>query len=138
MRNLTISIFGNKIFLEIINEIKLFSKFKIKYYDDLNFCIKDAEKQNQLVIFFITELNKSYYKKIKINNFPLITITTSSTLTNISVGELINRLDMPFTIQDFKKKVISVIAKYEFKKNSLIYLNDYTIDKNERKIKKMT
>ena len=136
MRNLTISIFGNKIFLEIINEIKLFSKFKIKYYDDLNFCIKDAEKQNQLVIFFITELNKSYYKKIKINNFPLITITTSSTLTNISVGELINRLDMPFTIQDFKKKVISVIAKYEFKKNSLIYLNDYTIDKNERKIKK--
>ena len=52
MSNLTISIFGNKIFLEIINEIKLFSKFKIKYYEDLNLCVKDAEKQNLLVIFF--------------------------------------------------------------------------------------
>ena len=38
MNNLTISIFGNKIFLEIINELKLFSKFKIKYYDRFNLC----------------------------------------------------------------------------------------------------
>ena len=43
---------------------------------------------------------------------------------------------MPFTIIEFKKKVISLIAKNEFKKNSLIHLNDYVIDKNERKIKK--
>ena len=41
---------------------------------------------------------------------------------------------MPFTILDLKK--ISLIAKYEFKKNSLIHLNDYIIDKNERKLKK--
>ena len=43
---------------------------------------------------------------------------------------------MPFTILEFKKKIVSLIAKQEFKKNSLIQLNDYTIDKNERKIKK--
>ena len=43
---------------------------------------------------------------------------------------------MPFTILDFKKKVITLIAKSEFKKNSLISLNGYIIDKNERKIKK--
>ena len=43
---------------------------------------------------------------------------------------------MPFTISDFEKKVISIIAKSEFKKNSLINLSDYIIDKNERKIKK--
>ena len=35
-----------------------------------------------------------------------------------------------------KKKVIAAIAKNEFKKNSLINLRDYVIDKNERKIKK--
>ena len=39
-------------------------------------------------------------------------------------------------IIEFKKIVISLIAKNEFKKNSLIHLNDYIIDKNERKIKK--
>ena len=53
MNDLTISIFGNKILLEIINEIKLFSKFNIKYYEDLNLCISDAEEQNLLTIFFI-------------------------------------------------------------------------------------
>ena len=58
MSDLTISIFGSKIFLEIISEIKLFSKFKIKYYDNFNLCIKDAEKQKFLAIFFATFLKK--------------------------------------------------------------------------------
>ena len=39
-------------------------------------------------------------------------------------------------IFDFKKKITSAIAKNEFKKNSLINLKGYIIDKNERKIKK--
>ena len=37
---------------------------------------------------------------------------------------------------NFEKKVIETIAKNKFKKNSVINLNDYIIDKNERKIKK--
>ena len=52
MSNLTISIFGNKIFFEIIREIKLFSKFKINYYEDLDLCVRVAERQNLLAIFF--------------------------------------------------------------------------------------
>ena len=67
MSNLTISIFGNKILFEIINEIKLFSKFKIKYYKDLDLCVKDAEKQNSLVIIFnkmiITKFLKNLFSK---------------------------------------------------------------------------
>tara|TARA_Y100001960_G_C14587973_1_gene784126 strand:+ start:132 stop:770 length:639 start_codon:yes stop_codon:yes gene_type:complete len=136
MSNLTISIFGNKIFLEIINEIKLFSKFKIKYYEDLNLCIKDAEKQNLLAVLFINEKNKSFFKKNKINSFPSILIVESSVSKNMYSGEFSEQLNMPFTIIEFEKKVISLIAKNEFKKNSLIQLNDYIINKNERKIKK--
>jgi len=136
MSNLTISIFGNKIFLEIINEIKLFSKFKIKYYDDLDLCVKDAEKHNLLVIFFISKKHKSYFNKNKINNFPSILIVKSSISKSMLSSELSEQLNMPFTILEFKKKVISLIAQNEFKNNSLIQLNDYTIDKNERKIKK--
>ena len=136
MSNLTISIFGNKIFLEIINEIKLFSKFNIKYYEDLDLCIKDAENQNILVIFFINKKNKSFFNKNKINNFPSIFIFESSISEDMFSSELKEQLNMPFTILEFEKKIISLIAKYKFKKNSLIRLNDYTIDKNERKIKK--
>ena len=136
MSSSTISIFGNKIFLEILSEMKIFSKYKIKYYDEIDLCVKDAEKKHQLVVFFITESNKDFFKDIKKNNFPLIFVGESSILKKVSSDRLNNQLNMPFTILDLKKKVITVIAANEFKKNSLIHLNDYIIDKNERKIKK--
>ena len=132
----TISIFGNKIFSEILNEMKLFSKYKVKYYDDIDLCVRDAENNNQFVVFFVSKANKNFFNEIKKNNFPLIFVGDSSDLKNILSIELDDQLNMPFTILDFKKKVITTIAKNEFKKNSLINLNDYIIDKNERKIKK--
>ena len=131
MNNLTISIFGNQIFFEIMRELKLFSQFKIKHYENLDLCIKDADKGNQLVVFFTNPFNT-----IKIDNFPSILIIESSNPINKLSGDLNVQLKMPFRILDFKKKIISLISKNEFKKNSLIHLNDYIIDKNERKIKK--
>jgi len=136
MNNLTISIFGNKSFLEIINEIKLFSKFKIKYYENLDLCVKDAEKQNLLTVFFVNEKNKSFFTKNKINSFPSILIVESSISKGMLSNEFSEQINMPFTIIEFEKKVISLIAKNEYKKNSLINLNDYIIDKHERKIKR--
>ena len=136
MDNFTISIFGSKIFLEIINEVKLFSKFKIKYYENLDLCVKDAEKETQLVVFFVNESNKNFFNKIKINNFPLILIVKTLIPENKFSGELVEQLSMPFSILDFKKKIVVLNAKNKFKKNSLIHLNGYIIDKNERKIKK--
>ena len=136
MSNLTISVFGNKIFFEIISEIKLFSKFKINYYEDLDLCVRDAERKNSLAIFFVNKKNKSFFNKHKINSFPLILIAESSVTKSVFSGELKEKLNMPFTILELEKKVISLIAKNEFKKNSLIQLEDYIIDKNERKIKK--
>ena len=131
MISYTISIFANKTFFEIIKEIKLFSQFKIKHYEDLDLCVKEAEKENQLVVFFINPLNK-----IKINNFPSILISKSSKPISRLFGDFNDQLNMPFTILDFKKKIVSLIAKNEFKKNSLIRLSGYIIDKNERKIKR--
>ena len=43
---------------------------------------------------------------------------------------------MPFAILELKKHIVSLIAKSEFGNNSVIKLNDYTIDKNERVIKR--
>ena len=136
MSNLTISIFGNKIFFDIINEIKLFSEFKIKYYEDLDLCVKDAENQNLLVIFFVDKMDLSFLIKNKIYNFPSILITKPSVSKNMVTTELNEQLNMPFTILELEKKIISLIAKNEFKNNSLIRLNEYIINKNERKIKK--
>ena len=136
MGNLTISIFGNQIFLKIINELKLFSKFNIKYYDNLDLCTNNAINHNQLVIFFMTEINKNDYKKIEKNNFPIIIINKFSTQTKISSGDFVEQLNMPFKVLELEKKIVVLLARYEFKKSSLINLGEYTIDKNERKIKK--
>jgi len=122
---------SNKIFSEIVREIKLFSKYEIKYYPDIDLWIKDSKKENQIVVHF-----ENFSNKDKINNFPSILITKSSEKIKKSPLSSEEVLKMPFKILDFEKKIISVLAKHEFKRNSLILLSGYTIDKNERKIKK--
>ena len=136
MSSSTISIFGNKIFLEILNESKLFSNYKATHYDDLDLCIKDAITHSHLVIFFVNQANKNFFKEFKLKNIPLILIAKPKNLKNLALEELMEKLDMPFSMLELKKTITILIAKCEFKKNSLIQLSDYIIDKNERKIKK--
>ena len=114
MNNFTISIIGNKIFFEIISELKLFSKFSIKFYDNVDLYIEDSNKENQIALFFDNPLSL----KIK------------------SEGKTLENIKIPFKILDFEKNITLLIAKNKFKKNSLINLSGYIIDKNERKIKK--
>ena len=59
----TISTFGNIIFSEILNEMKLFSKYKVKYYDDIDLCVRDAENNNQFVVFFVSKVNQNRVKR---------------------------------------------------------------------------
>ena len=136
MNNLTISIFGNKIFLEIINELKLFPGSKVNFLDNLNFPINNGDDNNQIIFFFITNNNKSDFIKIKKTKNPIIVIAPSSTSYNKYLSDFVEQINMPFNINNFKKRVISLLAKHKFKLSSLIHLQDYIIDKNERKIKK--
>ena len=136
MNTLTISIFGNQIFSDILKEMKLFSKYNIKYYNDFNSLKKEIIADNQLLIFFITEKNKNDYEKIDTIHLPMIVITKFSVLKNILLTEFTERLTIPFSVLDLEKKIVSLLSKYKFKKSSLINLRSYTIDKNERKIKK--
>ena len=63
MKKFTISIFESKILLQIINEINLFSKFKIKYYENIDLCLQDAQKENHLVICYNNDLKHSFFDK---------------------------------------------------------------------------
>ena len=134
MSNLTISIFENQIFLKIINELKLFSEFKVKFYDDFNLCLKDSIRHEQLTILFVDKKNNDNYLKIK--NSPIILIGKSFKKKDFTTNNLIEYLEMPFSILELKKKIILLNARHKFKKRSLINLGEYIIDKNERKIKK--
>ena len=136
MFNISISILGSQILSEIINEIKLFSKYEIKFYDNLNLFKKNAKYREQLIIFFLTKENEEDYKKIEKNNFPLILITKSPRKQKILPDEFVEQMIMPFSVLDLEIKIVSLLARFKFKKSSLIDLRGYTINKNERKIKK--
>ena len=136
MSKLNISIFGNKILSEILSEIKLFYKYDFQYYDKLDLCVKDAQIKNQLVIFCVTEKNKILLKNFNIENFPKIFIIETFKLKNIQIDTLSEYITLPIKILNLEKKLVSLIAKTKFKKNSLISLGAYMIDKNERKLKK--
>tara|TARA_B100000029_G_scaffold292293_1_gene285835 strand:- start:718 stop:1356 length:639 start_codon:yes stop_codon:yes gene_type:complete len=136
MSNLTISVFGNQLFLEIIKETRLFSKFKIKFYENFDLCLKESESNQQLLIFFISQLKQIDINKFLNINCPIIIINQASSIKKEIDEDFIEFFNMPFSLLDLYKKIISLNARYEFKKSSLINLNGYLIDKNERKIKK--
>jgi len=136
MNNLTISIIGNQIFSNILNELKSFSKLNIKYYDKFDLCEKQTTTYQHIFIFFINEENEKDYVNAKKNNLPIIAIAKPTIAKNIILGEFVEYLNFPFRIQELEKKIIILLSRYEYKKSSLIKLGEYIIDKNERKIKK--
>jgi DNA-binding winged helix-turn-helix (wHTH) protein len=135
MSNYTISIFGSKIFYEILNELKLFEKYKIKYYENLERLNKNTNSNDDIIVCFLNNFTQNNLNKIMKKNYPILLIGKPSDFKHLhkNYEACIN---LPFSIQDFEKKLISTIAKTSFKKNSFINLNSYIIDKNERKIKK--
>ena len=136
MDNLTISILGNQIFSEIIGELKLFSRFKIKFYEDLDSYAKDITQSEQLIIFFLTSANQKDYEKVGRYDFPLIIISKFPITQNELPHRFAEQSIIPFSILDLEKKIISLLARYKFKKSSLIHLCGYTLNKNEKKIEK--
>ena len=135
MTNLTISVLENQIFFKIIKETNLFSKYKIKFYDKLSLLIDNSFNDKEIIIFFLTEKNKKDYNELVKKNVPIIIINKYSSKI-FQLNNYVEKINIPFRILDFNKKIISLLARYEFSKSSIIKLKDYIIDKNERKIKK--
>jgi DNA-binding response OmpR family regulator len=131
-----ISIFDNKSFSEMLSEINIFSKFEIKHYKSIDYFKNNHESLDELLIFFNNNITKDLINNGKLNNKPLILVSDSKETSNFKLSDFSEIMTVPFKIIDFKKKVISLISKVQFRKNSLIYLNEYILDKNERKIKK--
>ena len=136
MDNFNISIFGNQIFLKILNELKLFNNYKFKFFSSFDLFINESLEADHLKIFFINNSNHIYYKKIVEKNYPTLIVGASEQLKNLQSGNFIEKISIPFNIFDFEKKIVSLLSKYKFNVTSLIKLNSYIINKNERKIKK--
>ena len=120
----------NQDFINSLEEIKSFFGFNIIYLDN-NFKDLSSNKYNAVIIDSHLE-KKISLEKISI---PKIFIQNKSQnkIKKLSY-ELI--LKLPIGITKFNKAVIDLCKKYEFKKNSLIKIKEYILDKNERVLKK--
>ena len=104
MSNLTISIFGNRTFSEILQEVKLFSKYKIKHYEELKLCLSTNNDEDKLIILFSSKLNNNDYINLNKNNFPLIIIHNSKIIKKKMPLDLMEKINIPFRIFDLYKK----------------------------------
>ena len=136
MNDLTISIFGNKIFLEIINELKLFNKFKTNFVKDINSLLSEKINNSYVIIFFINDQNDKEFLRIKKLKKPTIVLVPTTMSHNKYSSDFVEQINMPFKIENFEKKLVAITAKNVFRQTSLIHLKEYVIDKYERKIKK--
>ena len=137
MDNLTISVIGNQILSEILKELEYFSKYKIESYKETDEFIEDNKAVNdKLIIYFCRIFNEGDYEKIKRKKLPIILIVTPNNLKKKSHYLFEEKINIPIKILELEKKIISLVAKHQYKKSSIISLSNYIIDKNERKIKR--
>jgi len=128
--NINVACFCNTNFIQALNELKLHFGFNI-FSGYKNF--KDLNKDNIDVIIFDSESIKKY--SIPSLNIPKILIQNNSKL-NKPQNSFSLIIKLPIDIIKLNQDIIDICKKFEFKKNSLIYIKDYILDKNERTLKK--
>ena len=136
MKNLTVSIFGNKVFLEILKELNLFENTEIKLIENVENDIPNKDPNKNIIIFFLNEKNIDHYFKLKNKDLAILLVNNDLKFIKKSRIFFEDQITIPFKIVNFEKKIIAILAKQKFKKSSLIELGKYKINKNEKKIKK--
>ena len=132
MHDLNVLISGPLSFTTTLNELKKYLKFKI-ILNEKNTILTLSEKIEIHLIHenFFKEnqdmLTKKKYGGIKI-------LATNSDINHSeNIDGIIN---LPTTINELNNIIEKVVAKKKFNKNSSIKINDYLLNKNEKKISK--
>ena len=116
-----------KNFTKSLEEIKSFFSFKILI---LNLNSEKHKNSNFDAIIVDHEM----FDKIPENLLSLPKILINKKKNSTNKAEITFKL--PLNILKFNKDVIELCKKNEFKKNSLIKIKDYILDKNQRTLKK--
>ena len=77
--------------------------------------------------------DKKILKFLRKTNIPKLIIYKSDIFSDLKFDDKIIK---PINIHDFNEKIIGLVTKKQFVKNSFIKLKEYILDKNEKKLKK--
>tara|TARA_B100001989_G_C24524455_1_gene457816 strand:- start:390 stop:1016 length:627 start_codon:yes stop_codon:yes gene_type:complete len=132
MHDLNVLISGPLSFTATLNELKKHLKFKI-ILNEKNTHETLSEKM-EIHLFhenFLKE-NQEILTKKKLGVIKIL--ATSRDINHVeNIDGIIN---LPTTINELNNIIEKVVAKKKFNKNSSIKINDYLLDKNEKKISK--
>ena len=122
----------NNDFSNSLKELKDYLDFNMLFTNNLQ---KELDTLNFKVILFDVNFIDNVSAKIinDIKDKGKILVSNTNKSNSISYDE---KLRMPFCILDFNKKIINLITRQVFIKNSSVKIKDYTLDKNEKKLKK--
>ena len=126
-------IFGTKNFNNSLNEIKEDLGFSFIYFDpskSLNGLIPSIS--GVLVDFLACENNAVLPVINKIYSKPIVLLHNQNSSTKCKFDD---KISMPVNFLELKSKIINLITAYKFNKNSSIIIKNYTLDKNEKKLK---
>ena len=116
-----------KNFTKSLEEIKSFFSFKM-------FILNLNSEKHKNSNFDAIIVDHEMFDKIPENLLSLPKILINNKKNSTSKAEITFKL--PLNILKFNKDVIELCKKNEFKKNSLIKIKDYILDKNQRTLKK--
>ncbi|MDC0426749.1 winged helix-turn-helix domain-containing protein [Pelagibacteraceae bacterium] len=129
-------IFGTKNFNNSIDEIKDYLDFSLIYFDLDHFSEDLVTSSSAIIVDYQICENKNILNIInKIFNKPILILG----IQNLSIKFKCKcdvSCHLPISILELKNKITNLIISYKFNKNSSIVIKDFSLDKNEKKLKK--
>ena len=125
MHKLNVQILGPSSFLSTLNELKMFLKFN---------CLLDDLNNNPNIILFHIDalLDKKLKEYIQKNK----SIKICAGVRKDVAEDIDATLELPATLKEINSIVENTAAKKEFNLNSSIFVKDYILNKNEKKLSK--
>ena len=126
-------VFGTKNFIQSLDEIKDFFDFNPIYFNKGK-NNSSLLKLNSVLIDADVCANLDLLNLIKNLNDKSILLIDSKNIDytyNFSI-----KISRPFNLLDFNRQVVYLLSSTTFNQNSSIQINNYILDKNEKKLKK--
>jgi len=133
--SLELLVIGSKNFNNTFEEIKDNLEYSISFYE-FNEPLSNVSSLIAGVLvdsnIYNNKINLDFINKFK--NKPILFLQNS----NINhQNNFDNRIPLPISLVELKKKIKSLVASYKFKYNSSVKIKNYILDKNEKKLSKL-
>jgi hypothetical protein len=133
MKN-SLLVFGTKNFNILLNEIKEYLDFTLVFFNDDNLFSDTIFDCSAILVdgdFCNNATNLGLINSV--NNKPILLVMNGEPLKKFSYTD---KIALPLILSDFNARILNLISSEKFNQNSSLKIKEYSVDKNEKKLKK--